>query len=217
MIGAVGNCGQVCCCRRFLRKFEPVTIKMAKEQNLFLNPAKISGICGRLLCCLAYEQQNYEHFQKQCPKTGKKFQTTLGTVKVLRTNFFRQTVSILPENGDEQELSVEEWTRILLKSHDKELEASTGGTNGNSSQGAQVENMTPADTAEDDTEAGLDIPEDVSDAVGEQKGESKSGAFRQGAVHGQSHQAQAQGEERKGKSRRRRRRKPKSKGSDQAE
>lgn len=60
MLGAVGSCGMVCCCRRFLRKFVPVTIKMAKEQNLFLNPSKISGICGRLLCCLSYEQENYD-------------------------------------------------------------------------------------------------------------------------------------------------------------
>jgi len=62
MLGAIGNCGQICCCRRFMRKFVPVTIKMAKEQNLFLNPTKISGICGRLLCCLSFEQKGYENF-----------------------------------------------------------------------------------------------------------------------------------------------------------
>lgn len=113
MLGAIGNCGQLCCCRRFLRKFEPVTIKMAKEQNLFLNPNKISGICGRLLCCLAYEQQNYEEFQKLCPKVGKKVLTGAGQVKVLRTNFFRQSITILPEEGQEKELSLEEWTELL--------------------------------------------------------------------------------------------------------
>lgn len=219
MIGAVGNCGQVCCCRRFLRKFEPVTIKMAKEQNLFLNPAKISGICGRLLCCLAYEQQNYEHFQKQCPKTGKKFQTTLGTVKVLRTNFFRQTVSILPESGDEQELSVEEWTRIIVKAQDKELESAPSQGVVSPSQGAQVdaESAAQEDLAGDDAEALLDIPEDASDADGEQTAEAKPDVSRQGKAQGQPQQTQAQGQERKGKSRRRRRRKPKGKGSDQAE
>ena len=62
MVGAVGNCGMVCCCRRYLRQFAPVTIRMAKEQNLFLNPTKVSGICGRLLCCLAYEQESYDAF-----------------------------------------------------------------------------------------------------------------------------------------------------------
>jgi len=112
MLGAIGNCGQMCCCRRFMRKFAPVTIKMAKEQNLFLNPTKISGICGRLLCCLSFEQENYEQFQKKCPRVGKKFATSLGTVKVLRTNLFRETVTVLTEVGEERELSVEEWAAI---------------------------------------------------------------------------------------------------------
>ncbi|WP_300162250.1 regulatory iron-sulfur-containing complex subunit RicT [Solidesulfovibrio sp.] len=110
MLGAIGNCGQMCCCRRFMRKFAPVTIKMAKEQNLFLNPTKISGICGRLLCCLSFEQENYEQFQKKCPRVGKKFSTSLGLVKVLRTNLFRETVTVLDEAGEEHELTVEEWS-----------------------------------------------------------------------------------------------------------
>ncbi len=113
MLGALGNCGQMCCCRRFMRKFAPVTIKMAKEQNLFLNPTKISGICGRLLCCLSFEQENYEQFQKKCPRVGKKFATSLGMVKVLRTNLFRETVTILDEAGEERELSVDEWSAIV--------------------------------------------------------------------------------------------------------
>jgi cell fate regulator YaaT (PSP1 superfamily) len=113
MLGAIGNCGQMCCCRRFMRKFAPVTIKMAKEQNLFLNPTKISGICGRLLCCLSFEQENYEQFQKKCPRVGKKFSTSFGTVKVLRTNLFRETVTVLDEAGEERELTVEEWGTVV--------------------------------------------------------------------------------------------------------
>ncbi len=99
MIGAVGNCGQVCCCRRFLRKFAPVTIKMAKEQNLFLNPTKISGICGRLLCCLSYEQQNYEDFHKQCPKVGKRYMTQEGPLKLIRANLFRRSLSVIRDRS----------------------------------------------------------------------------------------------------------------------
>lgn len=110
MVGAVGNCGQVCCCRRFLRKFAPVTIKMAKEQNLFLNPTKISGICGRLLCCLSYEQRNYEEFHRHCPKVGKRYMTDSGLVKVLRANLFRSSLSVITDQGEEQEVSLEEWT-----------------------------------------------------------------------------------------------------------
>jgi hypothetical protein len=112
MIGAVGNCGQMCCCARFIRKFQPVTIKMAKEQNLFLNPTKISGMCGRLLCCLAYEQSTYEDFQRKCPKFGKKYQTSQGPVKILRSNIFRETISVISEEGEEKELTLEDWGRI---------------------------------------------------------------------------------------------------------
>ncbi len=112
MVGAVGNCGMVCCCRRYLRKFAPVTIRMAKEQNLFLNPAKISGICSRLLCCLSFEQENYDNFHNQCPKLGKKYQTDMGDMKVLRANMFRNTVSLLNERNEEVEMTLEEWQDI---------------------------------------------------------------------------------------------------------
>lgn len=112
MVGAVGNCGMVCCCRRFLRKFAPVTIRMAKEQNLFLNPAKISGICGRLLCCLSYEQDNYDAFHRNCPRLGKKYQTSQGGMKVLRANMFRNTLSVINENGEEVELTLEDWQAL---------------------------------------------------------------------------------------------------------
>ena len=112
MVGAVGNCGMVCCCRRYLRKFAPVTIRMAKEQNLFLNPAKISGICGRLLCCLSYEQDNYDHFHRMCPRLGKKYQTDKGPMKVLRANMFRNSLSVLTENNEEVELSLDDWQSL---------------------------------------------------------------------------------------------------------
>jgi cell fate regulator YaaT (PSP1 superfamily) len=109
MLGAVGNCGMTCCCRRYLRKFAPVTIKMAKEQNLFLNVAKLSGICGRLLCCLSYEQENYDEFHKRCPKIGKKFSTSKGAVKIMRANLFRQSIFIQDEAGQETELQLDDW------------------------------------------------------------------------------------------------------------
>ena len=113
MVGAVGNCGQICCCRRFLRKFDPVTIKMAKEQNLFLNPAKISGVCGRLLCCLAYEQENYSQFKKKLPRIGKRYHTERGIVRVLRSNLFRDSLTVLDEEGQEQEIFLDEWKAIV--------------------------------------------------------------------------------------------------------
>jgi cell fate regulator YaaT (PSP1 superfamily) len=115
MTGGIGNCGMVCCCHKYLRKFAPVTIKMAKEQNLFLNPVKLSGMCGRLLCCLSFEQNNYEEFHRRCPKPGKKYATARGTVKVLRANLFSQKICILAENGEEAELSLEEWDALDLR------------------------------------------------------------------------------------------------------
>lgn len=113
MVGALGNCGQVCCCRRYLRHFEPVTIKMAKDQNLFLNPVKISGVCGRLLCCLAYEKDTYAEFQRRAPRVGRRYTTTQGGMKALRVNMFRDSVSVLTEAGDELEFSLTDWTQML--------------------------------------------------------------------------------------------------------
>ncbi len=111
-LGALGNCGMVVCCRRYLSEFAPVTIKMAKEQNLFLNPAKISGICGRLLCCLSFEQANYDSFHHASPKLGKRYQTDRGWMRVLRANMFRNTVTVVPDGGQEEEMSLEEWQAL---------------------------------------------------------------------------------------------------------
>lgn len=111
-LGALGNCGRVCCCRGYLRKFAPVTIKMAKEQNLFLNPSKISGICGRLLCCLSYEQENYENFHRASPRCNKRFNTDKGIFKVIRTSMFTNSVTLLTEKNEEVEMSLDEWQAI---------------------------------------------------------------------------------------------------------
>ncbi|MDD6087749.1 MAG: regulatory iron-sulfur-containing complex subunit RicT [Desulfovibrionaceae bacterium] len=112
MIGAIGSCGMVCCCHRHLKKFAPVTIRMAKEQNLFLNPTKISGICGRLLCCLSYEQENYDRFLEASPRIGKRYQTDCGFLRVLRTSMFRGSVSVLNDANEERDLSLEEWQNL---------------------------------------------------------------------------------------------------------
>ncbi|WP_461834004.1 PSP1 domain-containing protein [Desulfothermus sp.] len=112
MVGGVGNCGRICCCRLFLKKFEPVTIKMAKEQQLFLNPSKISGTCGRLLCCLNFERELYTDFQKRAPKIGRKYVTRLGEVRILRANIFRDSLIVDTGAGVEREISLTEWFEI---------------------------------------------------------------------------------------------------------
>lgn len=112
ILGALGNCGMVVCCRRFLEEFAPVTIKMAKEQNLFLNSSKISGICGRLLCCLSYEQENYDVFHKASPRLGKRYQTTRGIMRVLRSNMFRNAVIVINEEHNEEEICLDVWATL---------------------------------------------------------------------------------------------------------
>ena len=84
MLGGLGICGQPFCCSRFLGEFQPVSIKMAKEQGLSLNPTKISGTCGRLMCCLKYEQDSYEDLLKHTPKVGAIVKTADGRGVVVK-------------------------------------------------------------------------------------------------------------------------------------
>jgi len=108
MVGALGTCGRQLCCSSFLTNFEPVSIRMAKEQNLSLNPSKISGMCGRLMCCLTYEYDYYEKAKKDIPKIGKKVKTIHGEGKVVRQNLLKKTLTIILNSGDEIEASFED-------------------------------------------------------------------------------------------------------------
>ena len=119
MLGGIGNCGRVCCCHNYLRKFAPVTIKMAKEQNLFLNPAKLSGLCGRLLCCLSFEQANYEEFNRRCPRLGKRYATDEGMVRIVRNNLFSQTIVVQADGEDEKEYTLDAFEALHPKRQEK--------------------------------------------------------------------------------------------------
>ncbi|WP_270167050.1 PSP1 domain-containing protein [Paenibacillus sp. SYP-B4298] len=94
MLGGIGPCGRILCCSSWLGDFEPVSIKMAKDQNLSLNPTKISGLCGRLMCCLKYEHDNYESIREELPATGKVVITSLGEGKVTGINASARTVYV---------------------------------------------------------------------------------------------------------------------------
>ncbi|HHY81766.1 MAG TPA: stage 0 sporulation family protein [Clostridiales bacterium] len=94
MLGGLGPCGLTLCCSTFMGDFHPVSIKMAKEQNLSLNPSKISGLCGRLMCCLKYEQDYYEYVRKNMPKVGQEVSTPEGPAIVLETNLLTQKVKV---------------------------------------------------------------------------------------------------------------------------
>jgi cell fate regulator YaaT (PSP1 superfamily) len=101
MVGGLGSCGRPLCCTSFLEHFAPVTIRMAKEQSLSLSPNKISGMCGRLMCCLAYEHELYEEMKKGFPKTGKRVTTRHGSGKIVRQNVLRDTVTVALDAGRE--------------------------------------------------------------------------------------------------------------------
>ncbi len=94
MMGGLGPCGRVLCCSTFLGDFEPVSIRMAKDQNLSLNPTKISGICGRLMCCLRYESDAYEDAKETLPNTGDEVITPEGEGKVVNVNPMKKSVSV---------------------------------------------------------------------------------------------------------------------------
>ena len=114
MLGGIGSCGRELCCATYLNDFAPVSIKMAKEQNLSLNPGKISGICGRLMCCLKNEEETYEFLNTRMPKLGAAATTADGrTGKVIELNVLRQRVRVLFEEDDSKEIenfSVDELT-----------------------------------------------------------------------------------------------------------
>ena len=95
MLGGLGSCGRPVCCKQFLPDFQPVSIKMAKEQGLSLSPTKISGICGRLMCCLKYEQDGYEYMRKQMPKVGREAGTPEGlTGTVIENNVISERTKV---------------------------------------------------------------------------------------------------------------------------
>lgn len=109
VVGGIGPCGRVCCCNCHLRDFEKVAIKMAKNQNLSLNPTKINGLCGKLMCCLAYENDTYEVLGKKMPRVGSKVITEFGEGTVMYNDILRQmsTIKIL-ENEEYKVIPISE-------------------------------------------------------------------------------------------------------------
>ena len=116
LIGGVGICGRPLCCHTFLSEFAPVSIRMAKEQNLSLNPAKISGVCGRLMCCLKNEEETYEYLNSRLPGVGDKVTADDGFKgEVQSVNVLRQLVKVLVDVDDEKELREYEVERLKFK------------------------------------------------------------------------------------------------------
>ena len=149
MLGGLGICGRPFCCGTFMEEFQPVSTKMAKTQSMSLNPAKISGSCGRLMCCLRYEQSAYEELVKNVPKNGAFVETPDGYGNVTQVNILRQTVKVkLDGPGDDS-----------LRSYDAEdVAAIPGGRPRDGSQPPHTLVLKPKKTVEPE-DTGWSIPE----------------------------------------------------------
>lgn len=111
-LGGIGPCGREVCCCSFLKNFDTVTIRMAKEQNLPLNPERISGLCGRLMCCITFEADTYQQMSEELPKVGKRVSTKYGEGKVLRQNVFLRTLTVELSDGTVVTVPSEEVTPV---------------------------------------------------------------------------------------------------------
>ena len=153
MLGGIGICGRPLCCSKWLSDFHPVSIKMAKQQNLSLNPSKISGSCGRLMCCLNFEDKTYKELRKGMPKDNERIETPEGLAKVVKVDYFNgkintRAIEIDPETGEEvfaQEIKA--YTRDEIKRKGKK-----------DKEGHAQEIQEPDDIEETD-----DIPENITD------------------------------------------------------
>ena len=120
ILGGIGICGRTLCCHTYLSEFVPVSIKMAKEQNLSLNPTKISGVCGRLMCCLKNEEETYEELNRKLPNTGDRVTTPEGLKgEVQSVNVLRQLVKVIVDVEDEKEIREYQASELKFKTRQK--------------------------------------------------------------------------------------------------
>lgn len=115
MIGGLGHCGREFCCNKFLCDFQPVSIKMAKDQSLSLNPTKISGACGRLMCCLSYEQCGYEEKIKKVPKVGSIVSTPMGDGVVISSNILKEEIKVKLNGKENDDVDLETFKADMVK------------------------------------------------------------------------------------------------------
>ena len=127
LVGGIGVCGRELCCCTFLDHFAPVSLRMARDQGLSLNPTKLNGSCGRLMCCLQFEKEAYEDAHKRLPKNGKKIRTPHGTGVVSDVNLLLEKVTVKFETEEETEVEVFDWAQLEpLNSHMNDSEKSCG-------------------------------------------------------------------------------------------
>ncbi len=108
LLGGVGRCGRELCCSTWLREIKPVSLQLAKDQRLSLNPAQISGCCGRLMCCLTYEHQSYVEARKRFPREGRSIRTARGEEKVITVDIWRERVQLRDDEGNRRTVDLAE-------------------------------------------------------------------------------------------------------------
>ena len=111
LLGGMGRCGRELCCSTWLPELKPVSLQLAKDQSLSLNPAQISGCCGRLMCCLMYEHTSYVEARRRFPREGRMLRTGQGQEKVMSVNIFRETITLRNNDGEHRVVTVDELKR----------------------------------------------------------------------------------------------------------
>ncbi len=157
MLGGFGTCGRQLCCVSFLKDFEPVSIRMAKEQELPLSPGKISGVCGRLMCCLVYEAETYRQMKRGLPRMGEKVRWEGAQGKVIRNNIFEEVIVIEREDGTDIQVAKSEWRAKNRDRGDRERDQK--GRDGRSGGSREDRGGEPAGGADD---AGKEGPKEGS-------------------------------------------------------
>jgi len=181
-LGGYGSCGRKFCCTTFLQEFEPVTLKMARDQSLSVSPTKISGACGRLMCCLAYERDYYMEVAKQLPKIGTRVMTPYGEATVTKIDIFAQAVTVEDEQKNEMRLSLDQikklslGERVLRKSRDRgrpEEGEEAGEEAAEASEEVEEEDLEGEKSENEEGEGPEEVGED--DYEGEDEGEGEEG------------------------------------------
>ncbi len=171
MLGGLGACGRPVCCKAFLSDFAPVSIKMAKEQGLSLSPTKISGICGRLMCCLKYEQDGYEYMRKLMPRPGRDVSTPDGDGTVLENNPITEKtkvrVTLADGTIDVRDYPYKELTQ--LNTHHQEFVENNDDGEGDYEAADEIKEKTPAATADTAPDEGETVPERSEAEIEEEK------------------------------------------------
>lgn len=173
MLGGVGSCGRGLCCATWLSDFQPVSIKMAKVQNLSLNPAKISGVCGRLMCCLKYENDVYAELRKDMPDLNERIETPQGLGKVIEADVLTGKVKVRIFTGEKEESGADKLSADIYTFYKEEVTRSDKKLKGKNAGGNNSSNGHSQNSAGD-------TPQESSDGNPEGNGTGKKGKGRKG-------------------------------------